>query len=290
MSGEPMVGQASPPERVVGRDTLTVVHVYPHLLGTYGDAGNAIVLRGRAVERGIGVQVIVVQPGEPVPAEGDIYLLGGGEDAKQTAAAHELRQDGGIIKAAARGAAVLGICAGYQLLGETFLGVGGAVTAGLGLLDVRTDRLEHRAVGNILARPAAGGRLPDLIGFENHGGATSIGPDARPIAQVAIGVGNGDGLGTEGAFQHNVYGTYLHGPALALNPALADRLIATAVGELAALDDVLCDRLREHRLREVLPATARAGRWHRFAAGLRGGRDGGASGAAATLSEVPASR
>jgi CobQ-like glutamine amidotransferase family enzyme len=283
------VSLSAPPENTSGRDAVRIVHVYPHLLGTYGDAGNAIVLHRRALERGIGVEVIVVQPGEPVPTQGDVYLLGGGEDAKQTAAAHELREDGGIFEAARRGAAVLGICAGYQLLGETFLGVGGAVTAGLGLLDVRTDRLERRAVGNILARPVAGSALPDLIGFENHGGATVLGPDARPLGQVAVGVGNGDGRGTEGAVQGNVYGTYLHGPALALNPALADRLLATAVGELAPLDDTLCDRLRSHRLHEVLPATARAGRFERFGGLLRRGRGGGSgsSGATATLSEIP---
>ena len=278
-----------PPARVRG-DALTIVHVYPHLLGTYGDAGNAIVLRHRAQARGLPVEVVVVQPGEAVPTMGDVYLLGGGEDAKQTAAAHELREDGGIVAAAGRGAVLFGICAGYQLLGETFLGVGGAVAPGLGLLDVRTDRLQTRAVGNMLARPVAGSGLPDLIGFENHGGATVLGSAARPLGHVVVGVGNGDGEATEGAVQGHVYGTYLHGPALALNPALADRLLATVVGELAPLDDVLCDRLRRHRLQEVLPATARAGRRGRVTARLRGGRDAGASGATATLSDVPTAR
>jgi CobQ-like glutamine amidotransferase family enzyme len=285
MSAEAGSDEAGSDERA-GRDPLTIVHVYPHLLGTYGDAGNAMVLRRRAADRGIPVQVIVVHPGEPVPRLGDLYLLGGGEDAKQTAAAHELREDGGLVEAARRGAAVLGICAGYQLLGETFLGVGGAVTPGLGLLDVRTDRLGQRAVGNLLARPVAGVALPDLIGFENHGGATTLGPDARAIAHVAIGVGNGDGRGTEGAVQHNVYGSYLHGPALALNPVLADRLIATAVGDLAPLDDLLVERLRTHRLEVVLPATARAGRVRRLLATVRGDRNSGSSGATATLSDV----
>jgi lipid II isoglutaminyl synthase (glutamine-hydrolysing) len=288
VSDEASASSSAPPEVVSGADAVRIVHVYPHLLGTYGDAGNALVLRRRAADRGLAVELVVVQPGEPVPTQGDIYLLGGGEDAKQTAAAHELREDGGILEAARRGAAILGICAGYQLLGETFLGVGGAVTAGLGLLDVRTDRLEQRAVGNILARSIAGSPLGDLIGFENHGGATLLGPDARPLGHVAIGVGNGDGRGTEGAVQGNVYGTYLHGPALALNPALADALLATAVSELAPLDDVLCDRLRAHRLEEVLPATARAGRMERVLGRFVKDRSSGASGATATLSEAPA--
>jgi CobQ-like glutamine amidotransferase family enzyme len=286
LSDTASVSRSEPPATDAAGDALRIVHVYPHLLGTYGDAGNAIVLQQRARARGIPVELVVVQPGEPVPTQGDIYLLGGGEDAKQTAAAHELRDDGGILEAARRGAAMLGICAGYQLLGETFLGVGDAVTPGLGLIDVRTDRLERRAVGNILARPVAGSGLPELIGFENHGGATVLGPDARPLGHVAIGVGNGDGRGTEGAAQGNVYGTYLHGPALALNPALADRLLAAALGsEPAPLDDTLCDALRRHRLHEVLPATARTGRVDRLRALLRAGRGAGASGATAPLGD-----
>lgn len=287
VSGAVPAGRSEPPGTPSGRDPLRIVHIYPHLLGTYGDAGNALVLGQRARSRGIPVEIITVQPGEPVPAQGDIYLLGGGEDAKQTAAAHELREDGGILVAARRGAAILGICAGYQLLGETFLGVGGAVTPGLGLLDVRTGRLEQRAVGNILARPAADTWLPDLIGFENHGGATTLGPGAGALGYVTVGVGNGDGRETEGAVQGVVFGTYLHGPALALNPAFADRLLATAVGDLAPLDDVLSDRLRHHRLTEVLPASARAGRVDRITALLRGRKPTGASGATASLSEVP---
>jgi CobQ-like glutamine amidotransferase family enzyme len=269
------------------QSVLSVVQVYPHLLGTYGDAGNAIVLRSRAAERGIPVEVVAVQPGEALPRGGDVYLLGGGEDAKQTAAAAELRADGGLAAAAARGAAVLGICAGYQLLGETFLGVGGTPAQGLGLLDVRTDRLERRAVGNVLANPGWELELDELIGFENHGGLTTLGPDARPLAKVEVGVGNGDGTGSEGAVNGHIMGTYLHGPVLALNPTLADWLLATATGPLPALPDRLVERLRRHRLEEVIPETARAGRRRAMLSAVRR-RDERPSGATATLSE-PAS-
>ncbi len=279
MSSEPSGGSAPR-----SRDSLLIVHVYPHLLGTYGDAGNALVLHRRALARGIPAQIVAVHPGERLPRTGDVYLLGGGEDAKQTAAAQELREDGGLLVAARRGAAVFGICAGYQLIGETFLGVGGVETPGLGLLDVRTGRLERRAVGNMLADPVPDLGVPALIGFENHGGATHLGSGARPLGRVRIGVGNGDGDGgTEGAFAGAVYGTYLHGPALALNPALADRVLSHAVGELAPIDDTLVTDLRRHRLDHVLPATAQAGRRRSLLGALRGG-DGAASGATATLS------
>jgi lipid II isoglutaminyl synthase (glutamine-hydrolysing) len=271
-----------------GPSVLLIVHVYPHLLGTYGDAGNALVLYRRALARGLAAEIVAVHPGERLPRTGDVYLLGGGEDAKQTAAAQELRDDGGLGVAAARGAAIFGICAGYQLLGQTFLGVGGVPTPGLGLLDVRTDRLQHRAVGNMLADPSPQLGLPPLIGFENHGGATYLGPDAEPLGRVRIGVGNGDRT-TEGAVQGNVYGTYLHGPALALNPVLADRVLGHAAGELAPVDDALVDELRRHRLEEVLPATARAGR-RRSLLGALTRHDGGASGATATLSTTSTPR
>jgi len=276
---------------------VRIVHVYPNLLGTYGDAGNAIVLRGRLHLRGLPVELIAVEPGQALPREGDVYLLGGGEDAKQTAAVQMLRADGSLVAAAGRGAAVLGICAGYQLLGTTFLGVGGVPTEGLGLLDVTTGRLERRAVGNILARAAEGGLgadgapLPELIGFENHGGATTLGAQALPLGVVEIGVGNGGGENgtagagrrTEGAVQGAVFGTYLHGPVLALNPDLADAILARVAGPLPPLDDSLVEALRQHRREHVLPATERSTR-ARSVLRLLGRRDSAPSGAAATLS------
>lgn len=282
-----------------GESAVRIAQIYPNLLGTYGDAGNALVLRRRALWRGLDCELTTVDPGQAVPREADIYLLGGGEDAKQTAAVRALSADGALVAAAERGAVVLGICAGYQLLGTTFLGVGGRPTQGLGLLDVTTGRLERRAVGNIWASglplPADGervaqGGLADLIGFENHGGATVLGPKAGPLGQVRVGVGNGapggavNGHGpTEGAVQGRVYGTYLHGPVLALNPALADRLIAHVAGPLDGLDDSLVEAFRRHRIEVVLPATVRASHRRSLLTRLRG-RDRSPSGAAASLS------
>ena len=289
---------------------VRIVHIYPNLLGTYGDAGNALVLRYRVAARRMPCELVTVEVGQPVPREGDIYLLGGGEDAKQTAAAQALSADGALVAAAGRGAVVLGICAGYQLLGTTFLGVGGRPADGLSLLDVTTGRLARRAVGNVLVRSLPGPdgtRLPDLIGFENHGGATHIGPTARALGRVEIGVGNGDGSPngpgalpagnghgpghdgrTEGAVQGRIYGTYLHGPVLALNPALADRLIADVAGPLGEIDDTLVERFRRHRLEHVLPATARSTHRRSLLARLRG-RDTAPSGASANLSGAPPS-
>jgi CobQ-like glutamine amidotransferase family enzyme len=144
------------------------------------------------------------------------------------------------------------VCAGYQLLGSEFAGEEGQQLPGLGILDMSSGRGERRGVGEILADvdPALG--VPRLTGFENHQGVTRPGPNARPLASVVSGVGNGDG--TEGAYAGRVLGTYLHGPALVRNPALADLLLSWAVGPLTALpdaDEQWTRRLREERLAAV---------------------------------------
>ena len=90
-------------------ESITIVSIYPALLGTYGDAGNVVALRHRAALHGLRARVIEVSPGERIPASGDLYVLGGGEDSAQTAAARGIREDGNLMAAAESGAAVLAI-------------------------------------------------------------------------------------------------------------------------------------------------------------------------------------
>jgi len=232
---------------------VEVVLVYQSLLGIYGDRGNATVLAKRLAWRGFDAVLSTVEPGEPLPDTGDVYLLGGGEDAAQISAVRALRADGGLHRAVDRGAAVLAVCAGYQIVGRSFtVGEDDRETEGLGLLDVTTTRGPVRAVGEILSRWQ--GRDGDdqwLTGFENHGGYTTLGPGVRPLATVEVGVGN-CGDGTEGAVAGTVIGTYPHGPLLARNPALADHVLEVAVGEpLAPLDRPEVAELRRQRLAAV---------------------------------------
>ena len=230
--------------------SIVIVSIYPELLGTYGDAGNVIALRHRARLHDIDVEIVTVDPGTAIPQTGDLYVLGGGEDSAQTAAARGIAADGGLAVAASQGAAVLAICAGYQLLGEYFPDATGASVPGLEIVDLRTDRLPRRAVGELVADPVVPG-VPRLTGYENHGGATHLGPGVKPLARVVAGVGNGDG--TEGAVSGHVVGTYLHGPGLARNPALADMLLGWCVGrELPEILEPDVEALREERLRSVL--------------------------------------
>lgn len=234
---------------------VEVVLVYQSLLGIYGDRGNATVLAKRLAWRGFDAVLTTVEPGEPLPETGNVYLLGGGEDAAQISAVKALRADGGLHRAVDRGAAVLAVCAGYQIVGRSFtVGDTDEVTEGLGLLDVTTTRGPVRAVGEILSRwngHEGDGDDQWLTGFENHGGYTVLGSEVQPLARVEVGVGN-CGDGTEGAVAGTVIGTYPHGPLLARNPALADHVLELAVGEpLVPLDRPEVTELRRQRLQAV---------------------------------------
>jgi CobQ-like glutamine amidotransferase family enzyme len=238
--------------------SLSIVVVYPDLLGTYGDGGNGLVLARRAAWRGIDVDLVQALSDGPLP-EADLYTLGGGEDGPEVRAAESLGTEGSLARAVAAGAVVLAVCAGFQIVGRSFPAADGRTCAGVGLLDVTTVKgAGPRAVGEVVAEPWADpglADLPTLTGFENHGGVTTVGPGATPLARVVHGVGNGGGDGTEGAWADRVVGTYLHGPVLARNPGLADLLLGWALTrpgappvELAPLDDEEPAALRRERL------------------------------------------
>jgi CobQ-like glutamine amidotransferase family enzyme len=259
--------------------------LFPTLLGTYGDRGNLAVLVRRASERGIAASVLTVGPEDPVPATGDLYVLGGGEDHGQVVAARRLREGGALARAVDAGAVLFAVCAGLQVIGRDFEVGGGQIEPGVGILDLTTRRREPRAVGEVLADPDPALGLPVLTGYENHGGGTALGPGARPLARVRAGIGNGAGGpagdGAEGAHAGRVLGTYLHGPALARNPALADLLLAWATGlDLAPLPAPHVDQLRAERERYVasgrLSASAASAPRRARGAGRRGRRAAGA--------------
>lgn len=232
---------------------VKIVLIYQSLLGIYGDRGNATVLSKRLAWRGIDAQVLVVEPGQELPADAQVYLLGGGEDLAQTTAVKELVKDGNLFRAIDSGAAVFAVCAGYQICGKSFtIGERDEVVPGLGILDVETRRGDVRAVGEILySWTKPDGTRSLVTGFENHGGFTRVGPDARPLGMVERGVGNGH-EGTEGAQQGKVVATYPHGPVLARNPELADHVLELALGHsLDPLPRPAIDVLRQQRIAAV---------------------------------------
>jgi CobQ-like glutamine amidotransferase family enzyme len=232
---------------------LRIAVVYPDLLGTYGDGGNGLVLTRRAQWRGYDAELVMASSDVALP-EADIYCLGGGEDGPQVRAARSLIDDGTLARRAAQGAVVLAVCAGYQIVGRSFPDADGDLHDGVGLLGLTTAKgTGARAVGEVVSLSVEGAAgLGELTGFENHGGMSELDEGTQPLARVSRGIGNGDATQTEGAVAGHIVGTYLHGPVLARNPALADLLLGRALdvdpARLAPLDDGAELSLHEERL------------------------------------------
>jgi lipid II isoglutaminyl synthase (glutamine-hydrolysing) len=243
--------------------TLRVCALYPDLMNIYADRGNLLVLERRCAWRGLGFQVTACGLGErPDPDAHDFFYLGGGQDRDQRLCAEdlvELKREG-LHAAARRGAVVLGVCGGYQLLGSSYELGPEEELPGVGLLGVRTVREDRvppvpRLIGNVAIEVRLdrsdehGAQTRVLAGFENHGGRTHLDAGQQPLGRVLKGLGNDGRSGLEGARSGNVIGTYLHGPLLPKNVWFADWLIAAALGidsaELAPLEDTL--EARAHR-------------------------------------------
>ena len=227
---------------------LTIAHLYPELLGTYGDGGNALVLSSRARRRGVSVEVQEVSLDDPLP-DADIYLLGGGEDGPQRQATYALAKDRVLARRVDDGAVVLGVCAGFQILGTSYDVEGDITVEGLGLLDVVTTRGPKRRVGNLLTR--VGSKW--IVGFENHGGQSALGDGVAPLGIVEEGFGNGvltsdSGRSVDGARVGRLFATYAHGPVLALNPWLADEILGLALGRELEPLATIADRLHRERV------------------------------------------
>jgi CobQ-like glutamine amidotransferase family enzyme len=226
---------------------LRLLALYPEQMNIYADRGNVIFLRRRCEWRGIGFAYTACGPGERFdPRAHDLIYIGGGQDRDQRiVAADMLRTKRDAIAAAIDDGAVgLAVCGGYQLLGHAYQ-LGDERIAGLGLIDLETVREPGpRLIGNVAIEADLGDGPEVIAGFENHGGRTHLGDGVGPLGRVLSGHGNNGRDGLEGARRANLFGTYIHGPLLPKNAALADRLIRLALGrrsgsvpELEPLDD-----------------------------------------------------
>jgi lipid II isoglutaminyl synthase (glutamine-hydrolysing) len=221
--------------------TLRLCSLYPDLMNIYADRGNIAVLRARCEWRGIGFELSSSGLGERLdPGVADFFYMGGGQDRDQAAVAEDMvaTKREALHAAQERGAVILAVCGGYQLLGSSYQ-LGERELPGVELVDLRTVREPGpRLIGNCAIESNLGGGPRVIAGFENHGGRTYLGDGEQPLGKVLNGFGNNGTDGYEGVRRGNTIGTYLHGPLLPKNVWLADRLIELALGiELEPLGD-----------------------------------------------------
>lgn len=236
------------------RRGFRLLALYPEQMNIYADRGNVTFLSRRCGWRGIAFEYASSGPGESFdPTAHDLIYIGGGQDTDQRQVAADMvaTKREPLAQAVAEGVAVLAVCGGYQLLGQSYE-LGEEVIEGLGLCGLRTVReTGPRLIGNVAIEVDLGGGPRVLAGFENHGGRTYLGPEDRPLGRVIDGHGNNGSDGTEGVRFGNVIGTYLHGPLLPKNAWLADHLIGAALERSGAgavlepLDDAIEEAAHE---------------------------------------------
>lgn len=232
--------------------TINVLHLYPNSMNIYGDMGNILTIKRRLEWHGYQPNVIRYNQGDEFPTEVDIVVGGGGQDSGQLAVQDDLiKIKDQLQELATGGTPMLVICGLYQLFGHRFLTSDGTEIKGIELLDVDTIAGSERMIGNIITDSDDFG---PIVGFENHSGKTTLGPNATPLAKVRLGAGNNGQDETEGARQYNIIGSYLHGSLLPRNPKIADWLIEKAAinryGQFkaAGIDDSIATKARQTAL------------------------------------------
>ena len=242
------------------KGTIRLVHLYPREMSIYGDLGNTRCLEKRIERHGYTAEVVGHHPGADFPQDGHLFLGGGGQDSGQVRVEDDLERNADAIRAlAADGTPMLMICGMYQLFGNAFITVEGTRLPGLGILDVTTQGNAKRMIGPVVLDTAVG----RVVGYENHSGSTTLAPGQAAFGTVLHGHGNNGTDTTEGARTDNVIGSYLHGPILPANPALADLLIGIAAEratgrpfEPERLDDAVADEARGRQVRRLLGAAS----------------------------------
>src|SRR3954462_2134294 len=201
-------------------------------MNIYADRGNMQLLRARCEWRGIGFELAGATIGESIdPDAHDLFYMGGGQDRDQALCARDMvdTKKDALHAAAERGAVVLAVCGGYQLLGHEYEMEGERLPGG-GVVGPRTRRAPGpRLIGNCAIEADLGDGPRVIAGFENHGGRTYLGEGEQPLGRVLKGHGNNDRAGFGGVRREKRLGPYRLGPRLPKNAGRADWFIELAL-------------------------------------------------------------
>lgn len=248
--------------------TLSLCHLYPDLMDTYGDLGNIKTITKRCKNRGITVTYSPLTINDKLSTSFDFYFFGGGQDQAQNIISKDLAKKGGFLKKEVDdGAVVLSICGGYQLLQNYFKTSEEKIITGIGIFNAYTVASSFRMMQNLIVKtnPTFFSQMKNiypttintLVGFENHSGKTYLESDSISIGKVLTGSGNNGEDKLEGAVYKNAFGTYMHGSLLPKNPHFADFLITKALErnygnvKLKPLDDWLEWSAHEQTLKRI---------------------------------------
>ena len=208
-------------------EPLRIAQLYPDELGITGDRGNVLALQARWERAGGIAEHVFVGPGDRIPGDADVVVIGNGPLSAMRLVLPDLRERAAELETlVVAGAPLLAVGGGAELLGEGVETLDGETLAGVGVFPIRVRRVRDRRVGYVVADTAHG----RLIGFEDHASEWVLGDGATPYGTLTAGKGSfvqGQGRG-EGVRRGDAYATNVQGPVLPLNPQLTDVLLAAA--------------------------------------------------------------
>ncbi|WP_243225564.1 type 1 glutamine amidotransferase [Microbacterium sp. CIAB417] len=205
---------------------ITIAQLYPAELGVTGDRGNVRAIERRFEAHGVDTVTVLVAPGEELPADLDVLVIGNGPlSALRGVHADLTARKDRIAAFVADGGALLSVGGSAELLGEGVSVSGGEDVTGLGVLPYRVARVRDRRVGYIIVDTPDG----PVVGFEDHASEWTLTDAQAAYGTVREGHGSyarGDRRG-EFVRRDNAFACNVQGPLLPLNPALTELMIGT---------------------------------------------------------------
>lgn len=199
--------------------SIVILHLYPRELGINGDVGNVMALAKRAEWRGMPLTVIDHEIGAALPDTVHLVHIGSGPVSAQELVHTDLLRIAATLRDwAAAGVPFLAIAGGWQLLGRSLTLDDGRILEGAGVFPTDAVLSGARRAVEVWGDTA----IDNVAGFVNYGALYHYGPLDPLMYRL------GHDAGAEGILVGDSIATNLHGPFLPMNPAWADRLLATA--------------------------------------------------------------
>lgn len=198
------------------RTEIQLLHLYPQLMGLYGEWGNLALLRRNLEDRGF---LVTVTHDPQALSTADFVFMGAGTERSQRAVLEDLRQHGSALaQAVEREVPMLFTGTAMDLLGSVITDAAGTEYAGLGLWGFTAQESDKRIVGDVLGASTL--TEQPVVGFMNKC-CLIRGIKSPFLTGCELGFGNESQGGAEGLWSRHVLGTHLTGPLLVKNPALA---------------------------------------------------------------------
>jgi CobQ-like glutamine amidotransferase family enzyme len=248
---------------------LTIATLFPGSTVAAGDEANMTALARRALARGLEPRTVVVNLPEQM-VDADVYLLGGTGRTGTAALVDRLRRAGLSARLRTTSAVVFAVDAGMDALARSFTDPSGAARDGLGLLAITTT--PARAISDtVVSSPVPSLGLPAMVGWIATDVHTVRDAQTAPLSEIEAGAPVTHRF--DGAITDQIVATRLHGPVLALNPELADLILARVLGQdalgWAPMPDPATERARAQRIAEVRATQPRSGPSRRLSWGTR---------------------